>query len=117
MRKFLTVLSLTVVTNVFALEFSGGYKADSSSNDLQYTESQLEKLYASEQPVCIKDGGKVLDANQAFRKRNLGYADCSSGKGAKARHEVMGINVRVVKIQQMPLKLRTQLYKQLKIIK
>lgn len=80
-----------------------GYKADNSG--FVYTKATIDKLWSSDQPACLKEGGKILGVNKAYKNASLKYQDCSSTEKRKRIHKAQGISVTVVKLSELPMEM------------
>lgn len=102
----LTTFILSVAFFILATTASGiellSYK-DSNTGLHTYDASTITKIWESDVPACIKDGAKLVGVNSAFKKRNLGYRDCSSSKQRKKIHNALGIQVVYIKLSELPV--------------
>ncbi len=78
------------------------YRTTGKTSTVQLTEEEAKTLWASNVPVCVKNGSKLLGTNQAFEKLGLGYSDCSNGADTKLVHEKRGFKVIVIKAASLP---------------
>lgn len=90
MKKFI-LIALVVVTNVNAIELLS--HKNTSTNVVKIARDQVESVWASETPACIKDGSKLLGVNKAFRSKGLKYADCSASDKAREKQRMLGYEV------------------------
>lgn len=74
---------------------------DTGSSIVKIVDSELETLWASNTPACLKDGSRLMGVNKAFRARKLKYGDCSSSDNAKEKQRLLGYEVAVVKFTQL----------------
>lgn len=99
MTKLIALLTLTISLNASALELLS-YK-NTNSKTVKYTEASVNEAW-NKGPVCIKDGSKILGVNQQFRDAKLGYRDCSVSETAQEKHRLIGVNVAVIKLTELP---------------
>lgn len=62
----------------------------------------FEKVWGSSTPACIKDGGKVLKQNAAFKSKGLNKSACSDTPKAKAKQELLGYTVVKFSVETLP---------------
>ena len=98
-KNFLVLVLFAVATNASAIELRA-YKSTTSSV-VTIDDASLEKLWASSQPACLKDGSKIMGVNKAFTDKRLGYRDCSKGIGATKKHNALGYSVAVVSVSEL----------------
>lgn len=67
-----------------------------------YTKAQVEQVWASNVPACLKDGSKLLGVNKAYKTAGLGYRDCSTSENAIKKQELTGVKVNVIKLTELP---------------
>lgn len=94
-----TLALLTIASKAHAIELLS-YK-NTATKVTKYTEASVNEAW-SKGPVCIKDGSKILGVNQAFKAKNLGYRDCSVSDTAKEKHRLLGVEVAVIKLTELP---------------
>lgn len=110
MKTFYFILLATIglighAATASALELHS-YKSNVAT--VNYTDAQVESMWTSKTPACIKDGSKIIGVNQAFKTANLGYRDCSSSKNALRKQELTGVAVKVFKVTELSSKLAKQ---------
>lgn len=79
-----------------------GYK-DTGSGVTVLSKESVNAVWNSDQPACLKEGGKILGVNKAYRAASLTYADCSTTEKRKRIHKAQGINVTVLKLSELPM--------------
>lgn len=99
MQKVIMSLVLLCSVSVHAIELRA-YKS-TTSRVVTIDDASLEKLWASNQPACLKDGSKIMGVNKAFTDKRLGYRDCSKGVGATKKHNALGFSVAVVSVSEL----------------
>ena len=65
-------------------------------------QASFEKIWASNTPACIKDGGRVLKQNKAFAAKGLKKSECSDTPKAKAKQELLGYTVVKFSVETIP---------------
>lgn len=100
MKKLLTIAALIACVNSHAFELQG-YKS-TSGKTIRLTEATVNKLYASTEPLCVKDGGRIVTVNNAFKAKGLGFRDCSSSDAARITQAALGYKVNVIKLHELP---------------
>lgn len=78
---------------------------DGASSVKTVTKGQIEKAWSANQPVCLKDGAKLIGVNSAYKNAGLGYRDCSNSKARKRVHTAQGFQVTVFKLSELPLEM------------
>lgn len=99
--KFLIALTMFTTLSVNAMELQA-YKS-TSSKIVKITDNQVDEIFSSsfKNPACLKDGSKIIGVNTAFKKLSLGYRDCSSSDAAREKQKALGVEVVVVKLEQL----------------
>jgi hypothetical protein len=102
MKNLLITAALLTLTHnaCHALELYN-YK-DTSSKIVKLSAEQVNSLWSSAQPACIKDGAKLLGVNKSFKDARLGYRDCSSSDKAKEKQKMLGYTVNVISFTSLP---------------
>lgn len=97
------IYSAFLVTTAKAIDSTEllNYK-DGQSSVKVISESELDKVWGSNSPACMKDGAKLIGVNKAFKAKGLGYRDCSNSATKQRIHKAQGFNVTVFKLGQLP---------------
>jgi hypothetical protein len=99
MKSLITIALLTVSMSSFAIELQA-YK-DGTTSTVTLADASVESAFASNTPVCLKDGSKILGVNKEFKAKGLGYRDCSNGAAAVRKHKALGYKVTVIKLAEL----------------
>jgi len=107
MKTILFSLLLGMTLTSHAVEVVGlkNFKTVKSGTLPDLTASEVRAMWASSNPACIKDGGRVLAVNQAFNKSGFKSSQCASSEAKKKMHRKLGITVYVIKAYQLPKEL------------
>jgi hypothetical protein len=100
MKNLLILITLAAGQNVSA--WTGFTTTNSAAVD-KITAADLQKLEAGTDPVCVKDGGKVLAANKAFHAAGFKKSDCSNSAANLEKMKMRGFNLRVIKTAELPV--------------
>lgn len=100
-KLFLTCLVVLSFQSVYALDLLS-YKNTGSSVTV-LSESAVNTTWNSNTPTCLKEGGRILGVNKAYKAKRLKYADCSTSDKRKRIHEAQGIEVVVFKLGELPM--------------
>ena len=102
MKTIVTLIALVIASasfNASAITLHQ-YKA-SSSKIVKKSDAEVNKIWESSTPACIKDGSKLLGVNKAFVEKRLGYSDCSTSDNAKEKQTLLGYNVEVIRLTSL----------------
>lgn len=91
MGKFFMVLVLGFSFNAMAIELLS--HKNTSTGITKISDSEVEKVWASSTPACLKDGSKLMGVNKAYRAKGLKYSDCSSSDKAREKQRLLGFEV------------------------
>lgn len=91
MKILIVALFALVASNSHAIELLS--TKNTSTNITKISDSEVEKVWASETPACLKDGSKMLGVNKAFLAKRLKYADCSTSDKAREKQRMLGFEV------------------------
>ncbi len=98
-------IAIALVTAIVATECHAegmiDYRVKRTGLKPNLSDKEALKLYNSNKLVCVKDGGSVKRANQAFVKAGLGTRDCSQGEKTRMKHSKRGIAVLVIECYQL----------------
>jgi hypothetical protein len=98
---FISLLVLvTAIEHASALDVIR-YERSSGSEILKLADSEVEKIWASNDPACIKKKNQLIGYNKAFASKRLKYGDCSSSPAAKEDARLLGYQVHVIKFNQL----------------
>jgi hypothetical protein len=98
--RLLTVLTLLVSFSANAQLVRYESKS-ASSKVIKISDSSLDQLINSKEPLCIKDGARIVSVNKAFDSMGLGYRDCSDSVNAKETAKMKGYTVNVIKFSSI----------------
>lgn len=96
----LMILTLTKIGTAEAIELMS-YK-DTNTGITVVSEEQLNKVWDSNQPACLKDGSTLCGVNKAYRAKRLKYRDCSTSSKTRRKHKARGYEVTVFKLAELP---------------
>jgi hypothetical protein len=99
MKNLFLVLALSIVSQAHAISLLS-YK-DTGSSIVKIQDAEIERVWASNTPACLKDGSRIMGVNKAFRAKKLKYADCSSSDNAKEKQRLLGYEVAVIRFTQL----------------
>ena len=105
LKLFITCLMVVSINSAMALELFS-YKKGKST--VTYTKAQIETMWASDTPACLKDGSRILGVNKAYQKAKLRYSDCSASENAQRKQELTGVSVNLIKLTQLPAEVAKQ---------
>ena len=96
MKHLLLAMAITasvigLINQAFAIDVLS-IKA-SGSNISKIADSEVERVWKSETPACIKDGSRLLGVNKAYLAKHLKYADCSVTDKAREKQRMLGFSI------------------------
>ena len=86
-----TAIMLATINGAFAIELLS--TKNTSTNISKISDSEVNRVWSSNTPACLKDGSKLLGVNKAFIEKRLKYADCSTSEKAREKQRMLGFSV------------------------
>lgn len=102
MKSIATLIVLAIASVSFNASAITLHQYKSTSSKIaKKSDAEVNKIWESATPACIKDGSKLLGVNKAFIEKRLGYSDCSTSDNAKEKQNLLGYSVEVIKLTSL----------------